>query len=353
MGLATPTAVMVASGTAAARGVIFKGGDILEKAGKLDIIIFDKTGTITEGRPHVEEIIPTINSTRNKLLMFSSAVGRGSDHPLAQAIVKSAVESEIDLPQVERFEALEGRGIAGLVEGMKVLVGSPSWLTENNINIDHSSINELGALENKGMSIIGVAIDGNFGGWISLSDRERPSARMAIERLKRLGLKTLMLTGDKALAAEIIANEIGVEDFRAEVLPAEKARIVRERMDSGLKVGMVGDGVNDAPALATADVGIAVGSGSDVTIEIADVSLVGSDPLGIAEAIQIARKTLKVIKQNLFWAFFYNSLGIPLAAGVLFPFTGKLITPMFAAAAMAFSSLSVVLNSLRLRKSFL
>ena len=350
LGLATPTAIMVGTGTAASRGVIFKGGDALEKTAQLDILLLDKTGTITFGKPEVEKIIVSDTTDENRLLSLAATAGTGSNHPLSEAVVRAANERNIEFTPAESFQSIEGRGIESRTGDDEILVGSPRWMDEKKQMINEYLRRKLGELEEEAVSILGIALNGTCLGWISLSDKERPTSGSAITALRSMGLRTIMLTGDKQAAAEKISERVGVDEFLAEVLPAEKANIVKKYCDVGLSVGMVGDGVNDAPSLAAADTGFAIGSCSDVALEVSDVTLVGSDPQGVAFAIKTARRTVKIIKQNLFWAFFYNSLGIPLAAGVLYPITGRLLPPMFAAAAMAFSSVSVVLNSLRLRK---
>ncbi len=350
MGLATPTAIMVGSGTAAARGVIFKGGETMETAVKLDLLLMDKTGTLTVGEPVVETIVTADSYSEEGLLSLAAAAELGSGHPLASAVIEEARSRGVPVKAVDNFQAIDGRGVVAEVDGEKLIIGSPNWLLEENVQISGSLQDTLKQIEAEGLSAIGVAVNNICIGLVGLSDQVRSASREAVADLKKMGLKTVMLTGDKPTAAQKIASLVNVDEFRAGVMPAEKAEMVQSYMNQGLKVGMVGDGVNDAPALAAADVGFAIGSGSDVALEAADVTLVGADPRGVGYAIRVARRTVSIIKQNLFWAFFYNSLGIPLAAGLSYPLTGRLIPPMFAAAAMAFSSISVVMNSLRLRR---
>jgi Cu+-exporting ATPase len=352
MGLATPTAIMVGTGTAAARGVVFKGGEALEKAAHLDVILLDKTGTITEGKPSVTTITPVAGVSEEDLLRLAAAVETGSEHPLGQAVVRAARErgSAIGgLPPVSDFNSVAGRGVEARIDGKLVRIGSTEWLSESGVAFIPQSEMDNPNLIDSG-SVLGAASEKQFVGWLVLADKERPSARQAIADLKTLGIKTVMLTGDRRQMAERIAASVRVDEVRAELLPEDKARYVAEYQRRGLKVGMVGDGINDAPALAQADVGFAIGSGSDIAVETGDVILIGADPMGVVWAVKMARRTMRIIKQNLFWAFFYNSLGIPLAAGALYPLTGWQLSPMIAAAAMAMSSVSVVTNSLRLRK---
>jgi len=349
MGLATPTAIMVGTGTAAARGVVFKGGEALEKAAHLDVILLDKTGTITEGKPAVTTIAPVAGVSGEDLLRLAAAAETGSEHPLGQAVVRAAQERGLSLSPVSDFNSVTGRGVEATIDGKLVRIGSTEWLSESGVAFTPQSEMDNPNLIDSG-SVLGVASEKQFVGWLVLADKERPSARQATDGLKALGIKTVMLTGDRRQTAERIAASVRVDDVRAELLPEDKARYVAEYQRRGLKVGMVGDGINDAPALAQSDVGFAIGSGSDIAVETGDVIIIGADPMGVVWAVKMARRTLRVIKQNLFWAFFYNSLGIPLAAGALYPLTGWQLSPMIAAAAMAMSSVSVVSNSLRLRK---
>ena len=350
MGLATPTAIMVATGTAARRGIIFKGGEALEAAARLDLMLIDKTGTVTEGKPEIKGIVNADNISESELLVWAASAEVGSDHPLASALLSEARARGLALKQMEGFASFSGKGVKATIEGVEILVGSKSWLESASV----AGWEEVGADPGKtdpdGESILWVSRAGILLGSIALADKIRPTSRSAVSELRRMGIKTVMVTGDRQSVAQRIARMVGVDEVVAEVLPEGKVALVKRYQADGLKVGMVGDGINDSPALAQAEAGFAIGSGSDIAREAGDVTLMGAHLNGVVDAVQIARRSVRIIKQNLFWAFFYNSVGIPIAAGLLFPFTGRLLSPMFAAAAMAFSSVSVVSNSLRLRK---
>ncbi len=350
MGLATPTAVMVATGTGARHGIIFKGGGTIETTAKLDTILFDKTGTITIGKPVVTSLVPIDGVDESELLMVAASVEVGSEHPLATAVLSHAVAKNLSFEPANQFESVAGRGVKGTVDDKFVYAGSPEWLSQNGIKLLDQHQEAINKLTQQGQSILGVGKDNKFLGWITISDKIRPSSADAISELKQLGLQTQLVTGDRSATAIIIANEVGIDKVIAEVLPSGKLEQVILQQKNHGTVGMVGDGINDAPALAQADVGFAIGSGSDIALEASDVTLIGSDLSSIAYAIILARRTVRIIKQNLFWAFFYNAITIPIAAGLLYPLTGKLLSPMIAAAVMAMSSVSVVTNSLRLRK---
>jgi P-type Cu+ transporter len=351
MGLATPTAVMVGTGAAAERGVLFRGGEALEGAGEIGIVVLDKTGTVTEGRP----VLVGVHGD-DGFLPLAAAVERVSEHPLAAAIVEGAraaaerAGAPAVLAEVDDFESFGGRGVAGTVSGRRVLAGNRALLQER--GIDTAALDDRAAEEAEaGRTPVYVAVDDVARGLLLVEDPVKPTSAAAIAELRRMGLEVHMLTGDNERTARRIARQVGIENVRAEVLPAEKAQVVRAlREGSGRRVAMVGDGINDAPALAQADLGIAIGTGTDVAVEASDVTLVSGDLNGVVTAIRVSRRTMRVIRQNLFWAFFYNVLGIPVAAGVLYPFLGVLLSPVFASAAMAFSSVSVVGNSLRLRR---
>jgi len=350
LGLATPTAVMVGTGAGAERGILFRGGEALETAQGIGTVVLDKTGTVTEGKPRVVDIAaPTWNP--NELLRMAAALEKGSEHPLAAAVIEAARDRNVSVPDAEAFQSYGGRGVGGTVNGTPVLVGNPAFLRE--WSVDPTSLERHAAqMAERGQTPVYVAVDGEAAGLLGIADPVKPSSKAAIERLQRMGIRVVILTGDDARTARAVARQVGVEDVVAEVLPAEKAaEIERLQQESGRAVAMVGDGVNDAPALARADVGMAIGTGTDVALEASDVTLVGGDLDGVATAIRLSRRTMRVIRQNLFWAFFYNLLGIPLAAGVLYPAFGLLLSPVIASAAMALSSVSVVSNSLRLKRA--
>lgn len=348
LGLATPTAIMVGTGKGAEHGVLIKGGEALETAHKLDTVIFDKTGTITEGKPKVTDIITRGDISEEELLRLSASAEVGSEHPLGEAIVSSARERNMELVKVDSFEAIPGHGIEVLLEGKKMLLGNKKLMDDRNIEIALQE--ESNRLASEGKTPMFVAIDGKLEGIIAVADVIKPSSKQAIETLHKMGIEVVMITGDNKRTAEAIARQVGIDRVLAEVLPQDKANEVKKLQAEGKKVAMVGDGINDAPALVQADIGIAIGSGTDVAMESADIVLMRSDLMDVPTAIQLSKATIKTIKENLFWAFAYNSAGIPIAAGVLYLFGGPLLNPMIAAGAMAFSSVSVLLNALRLRR---
>ena len=349
MGLATPTAVMVGTGLGAENGILIKGGETLEKAHKLDTVVFDKTGTLTEGKPVVTDIITLSGHTKEQLLEAAVSIEAVSEHPLAEAIMKRGREENITPQDIEDFEALPGLGASGMVSGMQILIGNSNLMERNALSV--SSV-ESGAerLISSGKTIVYCAINGELAGIIACADTPKESAYQAIARLKKRHLEIIMITGDNRKTADAIAAEVGIDRIMAEVLPQDKAAEIRRLHNEHRTVAMVGDGINDAPALAAADIGISLGAGTDIAIETSDITLIQNDLNLVASAIELSSLTMRVIKQNLFWAFFYNSLGIPIAAGILYPFFGILLNPMFAAAAMAMSSVSVVSNSLRLKR---
>lgn len=347
LGLATPTAIMVGTGKGAEYGVLIKGGEALETTHKVNAIIFDKTGTITEGKPQVTDVIITNSFNEQELLRIAASAEKGSEHPLGEAIVKKALDEKLKLVGLESFMAIPGRGIEVKIENKTVLLGNKQLMDEKNIYINLQK--EADDLANMGKTPMFVAVEGELAGIIAVADVLKSNSKKAINLLHKMGLEVIMITGDNQRTAEAIAKEVGIDRVLAEVLPEDKANQVKALQAEGKKVAMVGDGINDAPALAQADIGIAIGSGTDVAIESADIVLMRSDLIDVATAIQLSKKTIQNIKQNLFWAFAYNSLGIPIAAGLLHAFGGPLLNPMIAAAAMAFSSVSVVLNALRLK----
>jgi Cu+-exporting ATPase len=349
LGLATPTAVMVATGRAASRGVLFRGGDALERAADVSRVALDKTGTLTEGRPRVVGV-RTAGTTEEALLRAAASAERGSAHPLAEAIVAEARGRELSLAEPRDFRSYGGRGVEASVDGATVAVGSRAFLEGRDVRLDRD-VAEGGGGDAGVATRVHVAVDGRYAGVIEIADRLKPGAKDAVSALRRRGIEVLLVTGDAEAPAHDVAARVGIEDVRAGVMPADKLAVIEELQRAGHVVAMVGDGVNDAPALARADVGIAIGTGADVAMEASDVTLVGGHPAGVAAALEIARRARRVIRQNLFWAFVYNVVGIPVAAGVLYPLWGVLLSPALASAAMAFSSVSVVTNSLRLARA--
>ncbi len=347
LGLATPTAIMVGTGKGAELGILIRNAEALERAHRLDTIVLDKTGTLTAGRPEVVAVEPANGLAPAEVLRLAAAAERRSEHPLARAIQRRAEAEGLDLPDPADFRYRPGWGVEAVVDGRKVLVGSERLLA--GIEVDGLGPN-LESARSQGRTAVFVVVDGRLGGVITLADPLKPGAREAVEAFRRLGLDVIMVTGDSRRTADAIAAQVGIRRVFAEVLPEDKARVVRELQAEGRRVGMVGDGINDAPALAAADVGIAIGTGTDIAMETADITLVGGDLRLVAAAIALSRATVGTIRQNLFWAFAYNVVLIPVAAGVLVPFGGPALNPMLAALAMAFSSVSVVSNSLRLRR---
>mgnify|MGYP000908349079 CR=1 FL=1 len=351
LGLATPTAIMVGTGRGAEKGILIKGGEALETAHKLTAIVLDKTGTITHGKPAVTDIIPAPGATldERELLRLAASAEQHSEHPLAAAIVREAKKRGLPLTEPIGFQAVVGHGIEATVDGRGVLVGKAALLEQRGIR---STLAERAAgLAAMGRTPMFVAVDGREAGIVAVADTVRPESKEAIATMHALGLRVVMMTGDNQRTAEAVASQVGVDVVFAEVLPKDKADKVKALQADGHIVGMVGDGINDAPALAQANVGLAVGTGTDVAMESADITLMRGDLRAVPQAIALSHATMRTIKQNLFWAFIYNIVGIPIAAGVLFPFTGWLLSPIIASAAMAFSSVSVVLNSLRLARS--
>jgi Cu+-exporting ATPase len=349
LGLATPTSIMVGTGRGAELGILIKNAESLETAHKISALVFDKTGTISQGMPQVTDIVPTNGYSKEELLSFAASLEKSSEHPLGETLVKKAEEYGLDLISPLDFQAIPGLGILGKVEGKRVLIGSHKMMLEHKIDTKIAE-NAQKDLMNSGKTLMFVAVAKKLAGVIAVTDPLRPESTHAIDRLKKMGLKTYMITGDNQKTAHSIAIQVGIDDFYAEVLPHEKATYVRQLQENGEIVGMVGDGINDAPALAQADVGIAIGTGTDIAIEASDITLIRGDLTGVVVALELSRATIRNIKQNLFGSFFYNSLGIPIAAGVLYPVFGILLSPMIAAAAMAASSVTVVSNALRLKR---
>jgi Cu+-exporting ATPase len=349
LGLATPTAIMVGTGRGAELGILIRRGEILEKAGSLNTIVFDKTGTLTTGKITVTNVAVSADLAEEKLLALAASAESSSEHPIGRAVVDYVRIKKIEMLKASDFKALPGSGLSCMVDGTRVEIGNLSLMEQ--IGMDFSILEKLAArLQQEGKTVIYVSLDSKPAGIIAMADTLRENAPQAVSGLRVLGLKTAMITGDHKEVAAAIAGQLGMDRVISEVLPKDKAEEIKKLQSANSVVAMVGDGINDAPALAQADIGIAMGRGTDVAIESADVILMGDDLNLIIKAIRLSRSTLRIIKQNLFWAFFYNVIGIPVAAGLLYPFFGILLNPMFAALAMAFSSVSVVSNSLRLKR---
>ena len=348
LGLATPISIMVGVGKAAEYGVLIRKGDALQRAGQLTAVVMDKTGTVTEGRPMVTELLPNDKWNEERLLQMAASIEAGSEHPLAEAVMDAARQKGLNLLALDRFTAVAGSGVKARIEGKTTLFGNAKLMTDNQI--------DTGSLEGKAKELASqsqtpmfLAVDGQIAGVVAVADPVKEDSRDAIKRLQAQGIRVVMLTGDNQATAAVVARDVGVDEVIAEVLPEDKAKKVAELQTTGAVVGMVGDGINDAPALARADVGFAIGTGTDIAIESSDITLMRGSLHGVADAIAVSKATVSNIKQNLFGAFIYNALGIPLAAGVLFPLTGLLLNPIIAGAAMAMSSVTVVTNANRLR----
>ncbi|MAG11996.1 MAG: hypothetical protein CMI52_04300, partial [Parcubacteria group bacterium] len=342
LGLATPTAILVGTGRAAQHGVFIKNGEALERGEKIDIIMLDKTGTITQGKPVVTDIIVD-GIDEEGLLSVAASIESSSEHPLALSIINKAKEEGADIQKVQKFSSVTGKGIKGFVDDIEIRIGRKSFIEEAT-TISSTLITAADQYEHQAKTVVYVMVNNTCVGIIAIADEVKKESNEAIQQLHALGIKTAMVTGDNQKTAEAIAQKVGVTQIHAEVFPNDKLNIVKAEQKEGRRIAFVGDGINDAPALTQADLGIAMGTGTDIAIEAGQIVLVGGDPLKIPEAIKLSRRTFKTIKQNLFWAFIYNTVGIPLAAlGFL--------NPMFAAGAMAFSSISVLLNSLRLKRA--
>lgn len=348
LGLATPTAIMVGTGKGAEYGVLIKSGVALETTHKVQTIVFDKTGTITEGKPRVTDVIVANGIRQEDLLQLAASAEKGSEHPLGDAIVKSAEEKGLGLKKLDFFKAIPGHGIEVKIDGQNILLGNRKLMVDSKISLEDLETTS-DQLAGEGKTPMYIAVDNRIAGIIAVADTVKENSKKAIEKLHEMGIEVAMITGDNKRTAEAIAKQVGIDRTLAEVLPQDKANEVKKLQDEGKKVAMVGDGINDAPALAQADIGIAIGSGTDVAMESADIVLMRSDLMDVPTAIQLSKNTIKNIKQNLFWAFGYNTLGIPVAMGILYIFGGPLLNPIIAAAAMSFSSVSVLLNALRLK----
>jgi Cu+-exporting ATPase len=348
LGLATPMSIMTATGRGAQSGVLIKNAEALERFETIDTLIVDKTGTLTEGKPRLIAVLPEEGSSEAELLRLAATLERSSEHPLAEAIVKGAEERGVQLANAENFEAVTGKGVKGAIDGSQVALGNAALMAD--LGLDSAGLADTAnARRDEGETVMFVAVDGLLAGMVSVADPVKETTPAALHQLHELGFRIIMATGDNERTARAIAARLGIDDVRADVLPEDKARIIRELQQEGRKVAMAGDGVNDAPALAQADLGIAMGTGADVAIESAGLTLVMGNLDGIVRARRLTHAAMRNIRQNLFFALIYNALGVPIAAGILYPFMGILISPMFAAFAMSASSISVVTNSLRLR----
>ena len=350
LGLATPMSIMVAMGKGATGGVLFKNAEAIEVMKAVDTLVTDKTGTLTEGRPKLVEVVPAKGFDEKTLLHLGASIEMGSEHPLAAAIVAGAKERDISPSSVETFQSLTGRGVTGVIDGRKVALGNRKLIEELGVAAGELP-DKAESMRREGQTVMFVAVDGKVAGLLGVADPIKATTAEAIEKLHQEGIRVVMLTGDSRTTAEAVGKKLGIDEVIAEVLPDQKAEIVKKLQAQGKIVAMAGDGINDAPALAQAQVGIAMGTGTDVAMQSAGVTLVKGDLRGIVRARRLSRATMRNIKQNLFWAFAYNALGVPIAAGILYPFIGILLSPMFAAAAMSFSSVTVVGNALRLRRA--
>jgi len=349
LGLATPMSVMVGVGKGAQNGVLIKNAEALENLDKLNVLITDKTGTITEGKPSVEKIVAISGEDESQLLKFITSINQYSEHPLAEAIVKYGKENKINLQESKDFEAVMGKGVVGTVDGKKIALGNKKLVEQVNASLSNELDNKVIEEQKLGKTVSYIIVDGNTVGYVNITDAIKETSKKAIALLQSQGVEVIMLTGDNKNTAKAVAAELNLSDFQAECLPEDKLKVIEELQNKGKVVAMAGDGINDAPALAQSDIGIAMGTGTDVAIESSEVTLVKGDLMGIVKAKNLGHSVMKNIKQNLFFAFIYNILGVPIAAGLLFPFFGLLLSPMIAATAMSFSSVSVIANSLRLR----
>lgn len=350
LGLATPTALMVGTGTGARRGILFKSAAVLETAQQVRTVVLDKTGTVTQGRPEVAAVWLAPGVEESVFWPSAASAEKPSSHPLAQAVVRAAQKAGAAVPVASHFETFPGAGISARVDGRHILAGHGAWMQQRGLNIPAEAQDTAAAWAAQGRTVLFFAQDGELQGLLALEDALRPEAAQAVQRLQQMGLEVILLTGDRERTARAVAARLGIDRVQAEVLPQDKEAVLRRLQQEGKKVAMVGDGVNDAPALARADVGMAVGAGTDVALETADLVLVQNDLRAVEDALQLSRAVMRNIRENLFWAFFYNVLGIPLAAGVFYPWLGWRLSPMFAAAAMSLSSVCVVGNALRLRR---
>ncbi len=350
MGLATPTAIMVGTGKGAEHGILIKDAESLEIANKIKVVVFDKTGTLTKGKPEVTDIVQLNKLKKEEVLLLAASIEKGSEHSLAEAIVNYADERKIKTDSVSKFTAIAGHGVEGIVGKRQVFFGNRRLMEKEKIQVLKQVQDDMEKLESEGKTVMMLAIDGELAGLIAVADTIKETAKAGVEALRKKGIEVVMITGDNTRTANAIAEKLGIDKVLAEVLPDQKEAEVRKLQAEGRKVAMVGDGINDAPALVAADIGIAMGTGTDVAIEAADITLINKDLQSVASAIELSKKTMRTIKLNLFWAFGYNIVLIPVAMGVLYPFGGPLLNPIFASVAMATSSISVVSNSLLLKR---
>ena len=349
LGLATPMSIMVATGKGAGLGVLFKNAEAIESLRDVDTLVVDKTGTLTEGKPRLSAVVPTGDWSEGQLLYWAASMERNSEHPLAEAIVHVARKQGVVLAQVEGFEAVTGKGVTGRILEHSIQLGNHKLMKDASVAVAETEQARANTMREDGQTVMFMAVDGKLAGLIGVADPIKETTPEAIKMLQEEGLQIVMLTGDNAKTAQAVARKLGLDQVIADVLPDQKAAAISKLQKEGKVVAMAGDGINDAPALAVAQVGIAMGTGTDVAMESAGVTLVKGDLRGIVRALRLSRATMTNIKQNLFFAFAYNSLGVPIAAGVLYPFFGVLLSPMLAAGAMSFSSVSVIGNALRLR----
>jgi Cu+-exporting ATPase len=349
LGLATPMSIMVGVGRGATAGVLIKNAEALEVLEKVDTLVVDKTGTLTEGKPRLTSVVPAPGQSEAEVLRLAASLERGSEHPLAAAIVAGAEASGVALVAAQDFRSITGKGVVGTVDGRRVALGNQKLLDELGV-VASELADRAHALRCDGQTVMFVAVDHAVAGLVGVADPIKASTAEAIELLHRAGVRVVMLTGDNRTTAEAVARKLGIDEIEADVLPEQKGQVVRRLQAQGRRVAMAGDGINDAPALAQADVGIAMGTGTDVAMESAGVTLVKGDLRGIARARRLSQATMRNIRENLFFAFVYNALGVPIAAGVLYPVSGLLLSPIIASAAMSFSSVSVIANALRLRR---
>ncbi len=349
LGLATPMSIMVASGKGAQSGVLFRDAEAIEALHRVNTVVIDKTGTLTQGKPRLEAVVAAEGFDKNEILRLAAALEQASEHPLAAAVVEAAADQPGDLPRVEQFESRTGKGVVGTAGGRTMALGNSALLAELDFKENQFPETALD-LQDAGRTVMFLVVDGNPAGLIATADPIKETSREAVQSLYSQGLRVVMLTGDSPATAQTVARQLGIEEVEAGVLPGEKAGLIRQIQQQGQVVAMAGDGINDAPALAVADVGIAMGTGTDVAMESAGVTLMAGDPMGIVRAIRLSHETVRNIRQNLFFAFVYNGIGVPLAAGLLYPWFGILLSPMIAAAAMSFSSVSVISNALRLNR---
>lgn len=350
MGLATPTAIMVGTGKGAEHGILIKDAESLEIANKIQAVVFDKTGTLTNGKPEVTDVVTLNSLKKEQVLRLAASIEKGSEHSLAEAIVTYAEENKIKTDVVSKFNAIVGHGVEGIIDKQKVFFGNQRLMSREKISFSDNS-EQIEKLESEGKTVMILAVEGKLGGLIAVADTLKESAKSGVEALQNKGIEVIMITGDNQRTANAIAKKLGIERVLSEVLPQEKEAEIRKIQDEGKKVAMVGDGINDAPALVAADIGIAMGTGTDVAIEAADITLINKDLKSVASAIELSNQTMRTIKQNLFWAFGYNIVLIPVAMGILYPMWGILLNPIFASVAMAASSVSVVSNSLLLKRA--